>query len=275
MQKRLFQRVLIITVLALTLTGCASIPTRASSCMQMLTNTFPTAQNRIPRREQRALLVFDAATNGGIAPAASGLWPCKSVPPPCLWYGVTCASGHITELDLKYQNLGGKIPAELGNLSQLQGLVLLDTQLTGEIPPELGDLSQLRVLNLNNNQLSGEIPPELGNLTQIKFLRLQNNQLSGEIPSELGNLPELTGLFLGGNQLTGEIPAELGDLSQLQWLNLENNQLSGPLPDEMTELSLQGLYLSDTDLCVPQIAEFEVWMAGIENNDFDQVPYCE
>ena len=80
-------------------------------------------------------------------------------------------------------------------------LSLSENQLTGEIPAELGNLFNLQELSLNENQLTGEIPPELGRLSNL-------------IPPELGGLSNLTGA-LDGNQLTGEIPPELGNLSSL------------------------------------------------------------
>ena len=64
-------------------------------------------------------------------------------------------------------------------------LYLDDHQLSGEIPAELGNLANLETLGLSRNQLSGEIPPELGNLANLKSLFLESNQLSGEIPADL------------------------------------------------------------------------------------------
>ena len=73
--------------------------------------------------------------------------------------------GHVTELDLGALGLNGRIPKELGGLSNLTELYLADNnELTGEIPPELGGLSNLTGLYLYANQLTGEIPPELGSL---------------------------------------------------------------------------------------------------------------
>ena len=73
--------------------------------------------------------------------------------------------------------------------------------LTGSIPPEIGNLTNLTSLILINNQLTGSIPPELGNLTYLGSLDLSNNQLTGSIPLELGNLTNLTKLDLSNNQL--------------------------------------------------------------------------
>ena len=156
---------------------------------------------------------------------------------------------NLESLNLNGNQLNGGIPAELGNLSNLTFLSLNGNQLSGGIPAELGNLSNLTSLNLNGNQLSGGIPAELGNLSNLTFLSLNGNQLSGGIPAELGNLSNLTSLSLDGNQLSGEIPAELGNLLNLESLSLNRNQLSGGIPAELGNLlNLESLSLNRNQL---------------------------
>ena len=166
------------------------------------------------------------------------------------WHGVsTDGTGRVTDLYLTDNNLSGEIPAELGDLTNLQNLYLWQNNLSGEIPAELGDLSSLLVLFLEDNNLSGEIPAELGDLTNLQSLYLAQNGLSGEIPAELGDLTNLQTLDLQNNNLSGEIPAELGDLSSLQNLFLRDNNLSGEIPAELRDLSsLLELYLRNNNL---------------------------
>ena len=121
------------------------------------------------------------------------------------WDGVTTdAAGNVTDIILDYNGLKGTIPKELGNLSNLESLLLRSNQLSG-IPPELGNLSKLTKLDLHNNKPSGSIPKELGKLSKLTYLYLNNNQLTGSIPKELGNLSKLTRLGLSGNQLSGSL----------------------------------------------------------------------
>ena len=166
------------------------------------------------------------------------------------WHGVTTdASGRVTRLDLRENQLSGSIPPELGGLANLQWLDLRENQLSGSIPPELGRLAKLTWLNLNGNQLRGSIPPELGRLAKLRALGFSNNQLSGSIPPELGRLANLQQLHLRGNQLGGSVPPELGALANLQRLYLRGNELGG---------------------CIP------AGLRDIENNDLDtlELPFC-
>ena len=106
------------------------------------------------------------------------------------WYGVTTdSSGRVTGLHLHENELSGRIPLEVGDLSNLNYLNLWGNQLSGGIPTELGRLTNLMHLYLRNNQLRGEIPAELGNLS-LRYLALAGNQLSGCIPQGLREVLE-------------------------------------------------------------------------------------
>lgn len=60
----------------------------------------------------------------------------------------------------------------------MTGLSLGYNQLSGSIPPELGNLTNLQWLYLVNNQLSGKPPMELMNLVNLSNLRLGYNHLT-------------------------------------------------------------------------------------------------
>jgi len=139
---------------------------------------------------------------------------------------------------------GQVIPSEIGQLTNLTQLYLVDNELTGEIPSEIGNLMNLLLLEIVGNQLTGEIPSEIGQLTNLISLRLSGNTLTGEIPPEIGNLTNLIRLTLSDNQLTGEIPESICSLTNLinwssSWSNLlwysqsyiYNNQLCSPYPE--------------------------------------------
>ena len=117
--------------------------------------------------------------------------------------------------------------------------------ITGEIPPEIGNLVNLERILLQNNQFEGEIPPEIGNLG-VWMLDLSHNNLSGEIPIEIfnmvslidPNIKSLTNLNLNHNQLSGEISPEFIDellLSNITSLGLGNNHFSGQIPEALCD----------------------------------------
>ena len=210
------------------------------------------------------------------------------------WEGVEIRSDRVFGIDLREGELSGSLPAELGNLTDLNYLWLAGNELSGPIPPELGNLSKLWSLWITNNNLSGPIPPELGKLTDLRYLSIGLNELSGPIPPELGNLPNLetlwlaftelsgpippelgnlanlSGLYIGSNQLSGLIPPELGNLSNLQDLYIDHNRLSGPIPPELGKLvNLETLHLGSNELygrIPPELSKLTnletLWLAG-------------
>ena len=155
--------------------------------------------------------------------------------------------GGLTKLKFLYlhrNSISGKIPVTMGLLNELMALYLSNNQFTGKIPPVLGNMKQLIWMGLASNNLTGKIPVTLGQLPNLEFMDLSKNQLCGNIPSQLGDLTKLTGLYLEMNNLTGQIPVELGNLSNLEQLALYRNELTGTIPAELGNLvNLKQLYL--------------------------------
>ena len=192
------------------------------------------------------------------------------------WYGVVANRiGRVVSLSLPINNLKGRLPPEIGDLSRLSDLSLSSNELIGTIPTELGELTNLvrldvgyndltgRIpieltelpnlgkLDLGHNNLTGPIPREIGAMATLTDLNLGGNGLSGSIPRELGDL-SLTSLDLGFNNLTGSVPPELGDITTLLTLVLWNNRLTGPIPEELGNLGrLLNLMLNDNLLTGP------------------------
>ena len=87
----------------------------------------------------------------------------------------------------------------------------------------MGNLANLETLILGVNRLTGRIPRELGNLARLETLRLRRNLLTGPIPPELANLGNLTRLGLERNSLEGQVPRGFAALEQLRFFHFADN----------------------------------------------------
>uniref|UniRef100_A0A453J6T3 Receptor kinase-like protein Xa21 n=1 Tax=Aegilops tauschii subsp. strangulata TaxID=200361 RepID=A0A453J6T3_AEGTS len=155
-------------------------------------------------------------------------------------------------LALDGNNLNGKLPSSIGNLSNsLDSLWLNSNQISGPIPPEIGNLKSLSTLYMDYNFFTGNIPPTIGKLYKLVELSVAHNRLSGQIPDTVGNLVQLSMLELDHNSFSGRIPASIARCTQLTILNLAHNSLDGRIPSKILtistlsiELDLSNNYLS-------------------------------
>ena len=221
--------------------------------------SFVTTVSANPDRD--ALLAFYEAT-GGDDWDQNRNWLTDA--PLGDWYGVGVSrTGRVVSLRLPINNLKGRLPPEIGDLSRLETLDLHrnwrpgpgSIGLTGRIPPETGRLSNLNDLNLSSNELIGPIPAELGQLEGLVRLDLGWNDLTGRIPIELIELPGLAKLDLAQNNLVGTIPPAIGGMVTLDDLDLHGNGLSGSIPPELGNLTLRELALGFNSLSGPIPAE--------------------
>ena len=180
-------------------------------------------------------------------------------------------------LNLRWSNLSGEIPPEIGYLTNLQKLFLLGNNLTGEIPQEIGNLINLTYLEFTDNNFIGEIPSSIGNLVNLEEFYAYNNSLSGEIPPSIGNLTNLTTLSLKDNQLSGQIPTSIGNLIDLRYLLLNNNQFEGELPSQIYNLTNLEFLWVHNNLLTGQIDENICNFFGItadEGINFSDNEFC-
>ncbi|XP_039172305.1 probable leucine-rich repeat receptor-like protein kinase At1g35710 [Eucalyptus grandis] len=159
---------------------------------------------------------------------------------------------------------------ECKNLTKLQ---IDGNQITGRIPPELGKLSQLRVLTLHNNDLTGKIPTEMGNLGELLSLNLSNNHLVQDIPILLGNLAKRNYHDLSKNAMSGSIPDEQANCENLLSLNLSYNNLSSVIPPELGNLLALQILLDPTHnslIIWERLGKFTFSNITKDTNDFSK-----
>ncbi|GMH26100.1 hypothetical protein Nepgr_027943 [Nepenthes gracilis] len=133
-------------------------------------------------------------------------WDINSVD-PCSWRMVTCSlDGYVSALGLPSQSLSGMLSPGIGNLTNLQSVLLQNNAISGPIPAEIGKLEKLQTLDLSYNFFNGVIPSSLEDLKNLNYLRLNNNNLSGPCPDSLSEIKGLTLVDLSFNNLSGSLP---------------------------------------------------------------------
>ncbi|MGV6845002.1 MAG: Two component regulator three Y domain protein, partial [Lutibacter sp.] len=120
---------------------------------------------QISQSEKNALVDLYKATHGE---SWNNTWDLKA--DVNTWYGVTIIENKVTALNLSMNNLEGKIPSTIGNLTNLKSLNLGFNKIGGNIPNEITQLNNLENLQLFMNQLNGQIPESIGNLSHLKVL---------------------------------------------------------------------------------------------------------
>ncbi|CAA3009856.1 probable LRR receptor-like serine threonine-kinase At3g47570 [Olea europaea subsp. europaea] len=187
----------------------------------------------------------------------------------------------LTLLDFSGNSFSGRVPMNLGNLQNLQKLILDGNELTndpsmleldflisltncrnlkiirmgfnsfhGILPKLLGNLStSFESFNADYCGIKGVIPNEIGNMSNLIELGIEGNELTRTIPDTLGQSRKLQKLRLGFNKLGGSIPFNLCNLVYLYHLSLSNNTLSQQMPTCLGNLtSLQEIYLDHNSL---------------------------
>ncbi|GLT41242.1 hypothetical protein SLA2020_153210 [Shorea laevis] len=181
-------------------------------------------------------------------------------------------------IDLSNNQISGKLPRWMGNMSSLYGLFLFKNHFEGSIPVEFCSLDSLVVLDLSDNYLSSSIPECFNSIT-ITHVHLSNNRFIGPLTKAfsgcsfletldltrnnltsiilgwIGSLPSLSILLLKANHFEGEIPVQQCQLNRLKMMDLSQNNLFGSIPFCLSNLTFEVLVSSN---------QTSYWMIGGE-----------
>ncbi|XP_010038906.2 disease resistance protein RPV1-like [Eucalyptus grandis] len=147
----------------------------------------------------------------------------------------------LVSLNLSYCRSLKKLPEQLGELENLEELVVNKTPIKG-IPSSIGKLRELVELDLSYTRIK-ELPEFIGQLNKLKILKISYSDIK-RLPSSIGKLQSLQELnAYGCFHLEGQILVDKGGLSSLKTLYLKDTNISG-LPENLDQLSsLEHLYL--------------------------------
>ncbi|KAB5518987.1 hypothetical protein DKX38_023306 [Salix brachista] len=147
----------------------------------------------------------------------------------------------LTHLYLMGNDFEGELPPRIFNLSGLEELMVSDLKNTSFPFPEIGNLTNINYLLLRNCSVTGGIPDYIGNnWKSLYYLDLSFNDLSGSIPQSLEKA-SLDTLSLTNNKLNGSIPPWIlkrhkVDLSYNNFADFIKDNITDPAHHDSTEV---------------------------------------
>jgi len=123
------------------------------------------------------------------------------------------------------------IPDSIGSLIKLRILSIERGKYT-TLPDSIGLLQNLEHIDLGYNHLTS-LPESIGNLTNLLSMQFKNTKLT-TLPDSIGRLEKLQDLHLYMNNFTS-LPDSIGNLQNLRSISFNNNQLTS-LPESIGNL---------------------------------------
>ncbi|GAA6067606.1 TLR4 interactor with leucine rich repeats [Tachysurus ichikawai] len=132
--------------------------------------------------------------------------------------------GHLTRLDLQFNQIRRVHPKAFENLVELKEIYLGHNQISKLHPGTFGPLKKLSVLYGNDNDIRMLTGDTFGQLDSLVRLRLDKNSIELLSESVFKHLSGLIFLHLESNQLQHIHHKAFSSLTKLQFLNLSDNK---------------------------------------------------
>ncbi|KAL1212344.1 Receptor-like protein 54 [Cardamine amara subsp. amara] len=175
-----------------------------------------------------------------------------------------CNQSYLSVLDLSHNNFSGSVPSCLGK--SVEALNLRYNNLMGRLPDIFNKNGSLRLLDVGHNQITGKLPRSLANCTSLEILNMESNGITDTFPFWLKDLPKLKVIVLRSNRFHGPIYSPQHPLSfpDLRIMDISRNQFSGSLPPNYF------VNWSTPLINMPQVDEWEMYMG--DNYEYDYQP---
>ncbi|GMH05202.1 hypothetical protein Nepgr_007042 [Nepenthes gracilis] len=154
------------------------------------------------------------------------------------------ASMQLKSISVLANRLSGEIPKILGDMTSLTYLNLEANYFSGNVPRELGNLINLETLILSSNRLTGPLPTALAELNILTDFRINDNNLSGPIPHFIQNWKRLARLEMHASGLEGPIPSGISyllNLTELRISDIHGTIQGFPVLSNMTGIGFEEL----------------------------------
>jgi len=116
------------------------------------------------------------------------------------------------------------LPPTIGQLRNLEDLILKNTINLEDLPEEIGDLVNLKTLNLRHSRITS-LPASIGRLRNLKDRNLSAIKYLEALPEEIGELTSLLKLNLRESGIAS-LPASIGRLRNLKILDHQDTHLT-------------------------------------------------
>ena len=129
-------------------------------------------------------------------------------------------------------DLGGPLPEEIGQLTQLVNLNISKTGFSGTVPESIKNLDALKNFMAFTTKLSGNAPDFWDELASLELVQLYDiPTMGGPLPESFGRCTKLKNIYMYSCNFEGNIPESWANLpTTMVNVRIYDNKLTGVVP---------------------------------------------